>query len=129
MNVQINWAGLSNETLEDRRNGKRVNLQFGLEITGVDAAGTAFTVHGRTRNVSHHGCCFEVARPVAQGETLKIRVISRNLQSEHESTEALPFRLAWVLQEENLWVAGADMVRLEAPWGVTFPDAPAAIKV
>ena len=129
MSVHINWAGLSSETLEDRRNGKRVSLQFGLEITGVDAAGAAFTVHGRTRNVSHHGCCFEVARPIVKGEQLTLKVIRRSEQGVQESTAALPFRLAWVVQEENLWVAGADMVRLESPWGVTFPDAPAAVKV
>ena len=129
MNVQINWAGLSNETLEDRRGGKRVSLQFGLEITGVDSAGAAFTVQGRTRNVSHHGCCFEVTRPVVKGEELKLKVIRLNAQGLRVSTAALAFRLAWVVQEENLWVAGADMIRMEAPWGVTFPDAPAAVKV
>jgi len=129
MTVQINWSRLSNETLEDRRNGKRVTLQFELEIGGVDSAGAAFTVQGRTRNVSHHGCCFEVARPVAKGERLTLRVVRRNAHGVHESTDALPFRLAWVVQEEDLWVAGADMVRMEAPWGVTFPDAPVAVKV
>jgi hypothetical protein len=129
MNAQINWAGLSNETLEDRRDGKRVSLQFGLEITGVDAAGAAFTVHGRTRNVSHHGCCFEVTRPIVKGEQLTLKVIRPNAQGVRETTGALAFRLAWVLQEENLWVAGADMIRMEAPWGVTFPDAPVAVKL
>ena len=129
MNAQINWAGLSNETLEDRRNGKRVTLQFGLEIAGVDAAGAAFTVHGRTRNVSHHGCCFEVPRPLVKGERLTLKVIRPNAQGVRETTDALPFRLAWVLQEQDLWVAGADLVRIEAPWGVTFPETPATVKV
>lgn len=128
MSVQINWANLSSETLEDRRGGKRVSLQFVLEVSGTDAAGAAFHINGRTRNVSHHGCCFEVARAVAQGEKLTLKVIRRNSAGVQESTEALPFRMAWVVQEENLWVAGAEMVKLEAPWGLSFPEKPAVAK-
>jgi hypothetical protein len=128
MSVQINWSNLSSETLEDRRDGKRVSLQFGLEVSGTDAAGTPFHIHGRTRNVSHHGCCFEVPRCIVQGEKLLLRVIRRNNAGVQESTEVLPFRMAWVVQEENLWVAGAEMVKLEAPWGITFPEESAAIK-
>ncbi|HEY4840196.1 MAG TPA: PilZ domain-containing protein [Candidatus Acidoferrales bacterium] len=124
MSVQINWANLSSETLEDRRGGKRVSLQFGLEVSGTDVAGVAFHIHGRTRNVSHHGCCFEVARCIVQGEKLTLKVIRRNSSGVQESTEALPFRMAWVVQEENLWVAGAEMVKLEAPWGISFPEKP-----
>ena len=129
MNVQINWASLSNETLEDRRDAKRVSLQFGLEILGTDAAGAPFAVHGRTRNVSNYSCCFEVARRIVRGETLALKVIRHNDSGMQESTEALPFRVAWVVQEENLWVAGAEMVRVEAPWGITFPDKATAVKV
>lgn len=129
MSVQINWASLSSETLEDRRGGKRVSLQFGLEVSGTDAAGAAFHVHGRTRNVSHHGCCFEVARRIVEGEKLSLKVIRHNAQGVTETTEALPFRMAWVVQEESLWVAGAEMVMLEAPWGITFPEKPPAVKV
>jgi|SRR5882724_11861169 len=124
MNVQINWANLSGETLEDRRGGKRVTLQFRVEIIGVDVTGTPFVVFGRTRNVSHHGCCFEVARSIVPGETLSLRVIRLNAAGNHESTDALPFRAAWVVQEENLWVVGAEMVTVTPPWGVVFPDAP-----
>jgi hypothetical protein len=129
MSAQINWANLSSETLEDRRGGKRVSLQFGLEISGIDAAGVPFHTQGRTRNVSHHGCCFEVGRRIAQGEKLTLKVIRRNSSGVQESTEALPFRMAWVVQEENLWVAGAEMVKLEAPWGISFPEKPAAVKI
>jgi PilZ domain-containing protein len=129
MNVQINWASLSTETLEDRRDGKRVSLQFGLEISGTDASGAPFHIQGRTRNVSHDGCCFEVSRCIAQGEKLSLKVIRRNAHGVTEATEALPFRMAWVVQEEDLWVAGAQMVKLEAPWGITFPEKPATTKV
>lgn len=129
MSVQINWANLSNETLEDRRGGKRVSLQFGLEVSGTDATGEAFHVQGRTRNVSHHGCCFEVGRCIVQGEKLTLKVIRRSSTGVQESTEALPFRMAWVVQEEDLWVAGAEMVKLEAPWGISFPEKPVPAKV
>jgi hypothetical protein len=129
MSVQINWASLSSETLEDRRGGKRVSLQFDLEVSGKDPAGAPFQIQGRTRNVSHDGCCFEVARCISPGEKLTLKVIRRNSSGIQESTESLPFRMAWVVHEENLWIAGAAMVKLEAPWGITFPEKPAAAKV
>ncbi len=128
MTVQINWASLSSETLEDRRDGKRISLRFGLEVSGTDAAGAVFHVHGRTRNVSHHGCCFEVARPIVQGEKLELKVIRHNSAGEEESTEALPFRMQWVVKESELWVAGAEMVKPEAPWGISFPEKPVSTK-
>jgi PilZ domain len=129
MNVQINWASLSEETLEDRRDGKRVCLQFVLEVCGTDSSGARFAVQGRTRNVSHHGCCFEVARSIAKGEKLSLKVIRHNGSGAQETTEALPFSLAWVVKEEGLWVAGAEMLKVEAPWGLSFPEKPAAAKV
>jgi hypothetical protein len=129
MSVQINWASLSNETLEDRRDGKRITLQFGLEVSGTDATGAPFHIQGRTRNVSHHGCCFEVARSIVQGEKLLLKVIRRNSAGEQESTAVLPFRMAWVVKEGNLWVAGAEMVELEAPWGISFPEKPTTPKL
>jgi len=98
MSVQINWAGLSNETLEDRRDGKRVSLQFGLEISGTDDTGAPFHVQGRTRNVSYQGCCFEVARRIVKGEKLSLQVIRHNSSGVQESTEAMPFRMAYVVQ-------------------------------
>lgn len=125
MNVQINWSSLSNETLEDRRDGKRVSLQFRLEISGTDASGAAFHIRGRTRNVSHHGCCFELSRSILKGEKLTLKVIRHNSQGVQESTGALPFLVAWVVPEENVWVAGAELALVEAPWGITFPEKPA----
>jgi PilZ domain len=129
MSVQLNWAGVANDTIEDRRDGKRVSLQFGLEISGTDPSGAPFTVQGRTRNVSQYGCCFEVARCIVPGEQVSLKVIRRNGQGSQEATAALPFRLSWVLQEGNVWVTGAEMVRAETPWGITFPEKPATVKV
>src|ERR1700689_2294999 len=113
MKVKINWASLSNETLEDRRDGKRVCLQFVLEVCGTDSNGAPFAIQGRTRNVSHHGCCFEVARCVVKGEKLALKVVRHNAEGAQETTDALPFCLAWVVQEQGLWVAGAEMVKVE----------------
>jgi hypothetical protein len=124
MNIQIDWANLSSEALEDRRGGKRVTLQFKVEIIGVDAAEVPFVIFGRTRNVSHNGCCFEVGRSVVRGEKFSLRVIKLNAAGEHESTDALPFRAAWVLQEENVWVVGAEIVKIDQPWGIVFPNSP-----
>jgi c-di-GMP-binding flagellar brake protein YcgR len=122
MNDQINWSSLSSETLEDRRDGKRVSLQFALEISGTDAAGATFHARGRTRNVSHHGCCFELARSILKGEKLTLKVIRHDSLGVQETTDAFLFRIAWVVVEENLWVAGAELAPLEAPWGVKFPE-------
>ena len=126
--VRIDWEKLSEEAKDDRRQGKRVSLQFSLEISGKDMAKTDFKVKGRTRNVSHHGCCFEMGHEVMRGDILELTVVRHDTEGRVESTVPLPFRAAWVTREGEKWVVGAEMVSAQGPWGVAFPPKVPKVK-
>jgi hypothetical protein len=119
--VKIDWEQLSEEAKDDRRKGKRVPLEFSLEIMGKDNTDTEFHTRGRTRNVSHHGCCFALDRAVMRGDVLELKVLRRDSKGRVESTFPLPFRAQWVVKEGDLWVVGAEMVGAQGPWGMDFP--------
>jgi hypothetical protein len=128
MAASIDWSQLSEEAREDRREGKRVGLNYEIEVRGADEHGTFYASTARTRNVSEHGCCFEVGRKIRQGEVVSLQVMRRNPNGEKQSTRALIFRICWVTQEENLWLAGAEMAEQEKPWGIAFPPKGTPLK-
>ncbi len=121
MATSIDWKQLSEEARENRREGKRVTLIYGIEVRGADESGAFYACPARTRNVSEHGCCFEIERKIRQGEVVSLQVIRHDPNGEKQSTKALIFRICWVTQEENLWIAGAEMAEQEKPWGIAFP--------
>jgi hypothetical protein len=121
MNLKVDWANLSDESLEDRRKGTRVTLRYELEVSGRDSGGSSYKVHAFTRNISESGCCFEIARTVFAGETVYLNVLRKNRIGVTERTIPMRFRLVWVRQKGNMWIAGAMMLMPEDPWNVSFP--------
>ncbi|HEV3218640.1 MAG TPA: PilZ domain-containing protein [Candidatus Acidoferrales bacterium] len=121
MESHIDWSQLSEEAREDRRQGKRVTLGYGLEVRGADEHGAFYVCAARTRNVSEHGCCFETATKIRSGEVVSLQVVRHEPNGEKQSTKALIFRVCWVTKEDGLWVAGAEMAEEEKPWGIAFP--------
>jgi hypothetical protein len=122
MYTTIDWNQLSEEARDDRRDGKRVALNYGLEVRGADETGAFYTCAARTRNVSEHGCCFETGTKIRKGEVVSLQVVRHKESGEKQSTNALIFRICWVTQEGGLWVAGAEMAEQEKPWGIDFPQ-------
>jgi hypothetical protein len=128
MDTSIDWNQLSEETRDNRRDGKRVTLNYGLEVRGSDESGAFYACAARTRNVSEHGCCFETGMKIRKGEVVSLQVVRRKDSGEKQSTHALIFRICWVVQEGALWVAGAEMAEQEKPWGIDFPAKKAPLK-
>jgi hypothetical protein len=128
MATSIDWHQLTKEVRQDRRGGKRVTLNYGLEVRGADEQGAFYVCGARTRNVSEHGCCFEIERKINRGEVVSLQVKRSNAQGEKQSTKALIFRICWVTTEENLWIAGAEMAEQEKPWGIAFPPKGPGLK-
>ncbi len=121
METSIDWNQLSQETRDNRRDGKRVALNYGLEVRGSDETGAFYACAARTRNVSEHGCCFETAMKIRKDEVVSLQVVRHKESGEKQSTNALIFRICWVVQEGGLWIAGAEMAEQEKPWGIDFP--------
>jgi hypothetical protein len=128
MATSIDWNQLTDDAGQDRREGKRVALNYGLEVRGADERGTFYVSSARTRNVSEHGCRFEIDRKVKRGEVISLQVMRRNTEGEKQSTKALIFRICWVTTEENLWIVGAEMAEQEKPWGIAFPPKGPGLK-
>jgi hypothetical protein len=126
--VSINWAELSEEARADRRDGKRVNLQYGIEVRGVDESKAFYVCDAKTRNVSEHGCCIEIDRKIEKGEVVSLQVMRHSPTGELQSTKALIFRICWVTREGELWLAGAEMADQEKPWGIAFPPKGTPLK-
>jgi FixJ family two-component response regulator len=66
----------------------------------LDEIGVVFSCRQRIR---------ELEGQALKGERLTLKVIRRNPEGVQESTEALPFRVAWVVREDSLWVVGAEL--------------------
>jgi len=128
MTVKIDWNQLSQEAREDRRRGKRVVLNYNLEVRGADEQGVYYVSMARTRNVSEHGCCFEIGRAVKQGEVVSLQVMRRGPGGGKESTKPMIFRLCWVARENDLWISGAEMTAQEKLWDITFPPKAPPLK-
>lgn len=122
MDTRVDWAEISAETLDDRRQGKRVKLRYEIEVSFAGVNGKPVSVRAFTRDVSHHGCSFEINRSVMLEDILMVKVFRRDHAGRMESTLPLPFRVVWVKREKDLWIAGAEMVEPERPWGISFPS-------
>jgi hypothetical protein len=126
--VSINWGELSEETHADRRDGKRIALTYGIEVRGVDESQAFYVCDAKTRNVSEHGCCFEINRQIKKGEVVSLQVMRHSPKGELQCTKALIFRICWVTREGELWLAGAEMAEQEKPWGIDFPPKGTPLK-
>jgi hypothetical protein len=121
MTEKIIWAELSKETLTDRRKDERLKLQYDLDVSGLNPDGKSFSISARARDISRHGCSFEIARTMLGGEIVSLSVVRKNSLGIREATKPVPFRIMWVAKENELFVVGAEMVMPADPWGVDFP--------
>jgi hypothetical protein len=121
MGAKTDWANLLEETLEDRRKGKRVKLRYELEVVGADWEGKPYTMQASTLDVSEMGCSFEIARTLSPGEDVSLRVKRKDETGTQTSTGALVFHVMWVKKEKDLYVVGAEMVGHGNPWKIAFP--------
>jgi len=53
---------------------KRVTLHLPVEVRGEDEAGSSFTEHTRSVNVSGRGICFESHHPLAVGARIRLAI-------------------------------------------------------
>jgi hypothetical protein len=126
--TKTDWVQLSQEALEDRRKGKRIKLQFDLEVVGADPDGRAYSVEARTLDVSEVGCSFEVARTLFPGEDVSLRVKRKNERATPQGADAVVFHIMWVKKEKDVYVVGAEMNIPGDPWKIAFPPKVSPVK-
>jgi c-di-GMP-binding flagellar brake protein YcgR len=91
---------------------KRVTLHLPVEVRGEDAAGTTFTEHTRTVNVSGGGLCFESHRPLSVGARIRLAIeLPVNLRRHFGDSDVYRAR-AVVCRVER--TSGSDEARISA---------------
>jgi len=118
--AQLEWESLSQEAMQDRRQGKRVTLVFPIEVSGLDRSGRMFCERTVTSDISEVGCRFQMKTQPQRGDVVAIKLLSRRDAGAPES-KALMFRVAWTARTADGWTAGALQLQPENIWHVGFP--------
>ncbi len=104
----------------DRRRGKRLFLNYSVEISGVDEEGRTFVERTRTEDISDTGSRFHTHVPLRCGERLEIKVIPpAGLNFTEEPAQQ--FEVMWVEEDDKGWNIGVRKSTKGRIWKVTFP--------
>jgi hypothetical protein len=117
-----NWKELVDEISEDRRSGKRIRLNFSIEITGFDRAGRLFVERTRTQDISEIGCRFDLLTPVERGNVIAIKLLPPGKAALPEEKPLL-FEIMWTAARAIGLTVGARKLQDDKIWKVTFPPA------
>ena len=116
------WNELVNEISVDRRSGKRLRLNFPIEITGFDRAGRFFTEQTKTADISEIGCRFDLLTPVESGNVVAIKLLPPGKATLPEEKPLL-FEVVWTVARTIGWTVGTRKLQGDKIWKVTFPPA------
>lgn len=114
------WKELVNEISLDRRSGKRLRLNYSIEITGFDQSGRLFTERTRTADISEFGCRFDLLTLVERGSVLAIKLLPPGNTTLPEGKPLL-FEIMWIVSREDGWTLGARKLQGDKMWKVSFP--------
>ena len=120
--AQTNWDDLMKEASLDRRNGKRLFLNYSVEIRGFDRAGRLFAAHVKTEDISESGCRLRTPLRLERGDVITVKL---NVPPDRNLPEEKPrlFEIVWVSRDENGCTAGARKLQDGKLWRVTFPPS------
>jgi hypothetical protein len=116
------WNELVNQITVDRRSGKRLRLNFSIEITGFDRSGRLFTERTRTEDISEIGCRFDLLTPVERGNVVAIKLLPPGKATLPEE-KSLLFEIIWTVARTIGWTVGTRKLQGDKIWKVTFPPA------
>lgn len=115
------WAALSKQASQDRRKGKRLSLNFPVEVSGFDRTGRMFCERTTTLDISEAGCRFQLQTPLEREDVVAIKLLSP--RSNRHAAKPTLFRIIWVAREAEGWAVGALKLQQDNPWHVTFPPS------
>jgi hypothetical protein len=125
--AHTNWDDLIKDASLDRRKGKRLFLNYSIEIRGFDRAGRLFAAHVRTEDISESGCRLRTPLRLEHGDVITVKL---NVPPGSGLPEEQPrlFEIVWVNRDENGCTAGARKLQDGKLWRVTFPPADSSPK-
>jgi hypothetical protein len=117
-----NWEELVNEITVDRRSGKRLWLNYSIEVTGIDRSGRLFTEQTKTQDVSELGCRFSLLTAVEPGNIVAIKLLPSGKATVPEE-KSLLFEVIWTVARTSGWTVGTRKLQNDKIWKLTFPPA------
>jgi hypothetical protein len=119
--VRTDWEILAQQTMEERRRGKRVFLRFPVEVSGTNRAGKPFVESTFTTDISATGCRVELNKIVENGDTVGIKLVGK-FDPNPAASKPQMFQIAWRKRSDNIWTVGARKLTEGKFWHVEFPD-------
>jgi len=119
--AQTEWEILAQQTIDERRKEKRVNLRFPVQVSGFTSTGKLFCKNTYTTDVSATGCRVVLDEVVACGDMIGIKLL---IKAEPGAPIIKPqmFQILWRARKDNVWMVGALKMTEDKFWMVEFPD-------
>jgi hypothetical protein len=119
--VRTDWEILAQQTMEERRRGKRVFLRFPVQVSGTNREGKPFNESTFTTDISATGCRVELKAIVESGDTIGIKLVGK-FDPNPAASKPQMFQIAWRKRTDNIWTVGARKLTEGKFWHVEFPD-------
>jgi hypothetical protein len=118
---QTDWEILAQQTIDERRKERRVNLRFPVQVSGFSNDGKLFCKNTFTTDISATGCRVELEELVERGDTIGIRLLV-NASPDAPVSKPQMFQILWRARRENIWMVGALKLSEDKFWHVEFPE-------
>lgn len=119
--ARSDWEILAQQTTEERRRGKRVNLRFPVEVSGTNGDGKLFCESTFTTDISATGCRVVLNEVVESGDVVSIKLAGK-LEPNPAASKPQMFQIAWRIRKDNVWTVGARKLTEGKFWHVDFPE-------
>ena len=125
-NAPTNWDELVKSVASDRRAGKRLNLSFSVEISGIDRSGVSFSERTKTQDISELGCRLETTLPLERADVVAIKLLLHGETIPNENSHL--FEIMWTVNNARGRIIGTRKLKSEKIWKVTFPEVKSSSK-
>ena|ERR1700691_3931521 len=119
--AQTDWEILAQQTVDERRKEKRVNLRFPVQVSGFTSTGKLFCKNTYTTDISATGCRVVLDEVVARGDMIGIKLLIK-AEPGAPITKPQMFQILWRARKDNVWMVGALKMTEDKFWQVEFPD-------
>ena len=119
--AQTDWNVLAQQTIDERRKEKRVNLRFPVQVSGFTGTGKLFCKNTYTTDISATGCRVILDEVVARGDTIGLKLL---IKAEPGAPIVKPqmFQILWRARKDGVWMVGALNLTDDKFWMVDFPE-------
>ena len=119
--AQTDWEILAQQTVDERRKEKRVNLRFPVQVSGFTTTGKLFCKNTYTTDISATGCRVVLDEVVERGDMIGLKLLIK-AEPGAPITKPQMFQILWRARKDNVWMVGALKMTEDKFWQVEFPD-------